>query len=435
MAHLLDLQRDTSNKKFEDFDFMEKFVKNNYLLLQKGMEKVSILQATPNEAFSSLSNFSDVLKNLDLNKLLGIDQLGKYLKDEDQKTQLLSLLESKINLGLEKKSDTYTDETVEILKFFYDSIKDKYSLNELINSTSTLYQKLFEDPKVYKKIRKFSIDNLQLKNKFDINIDDINFNEDMKNSPLKKSFFEFVTTTLSYRPNLTQYNFNFFITAYTSMNLLGIDKESNGKLKFSSMSNDSQHSFYGSHCDYVISDDKGFLHKSKILYKLLGIKTKVMHIEEFSKKVDKIAEEIHLKIDDYLLFLFKDFDESLFIEDKIFIENGFKRKTYKAVNSHFSYFNYFYLIEQIKEKPYYLYFKQLENLSSFIIYEEIKAITNKMSNIFGIDIHEKKSFISSEIKEINNKTWEGRTWIFQEITFILQYDYEINKLLYYVYIK
>jgi hypothetical protein len=38
--------------------------------------------------------------------------------------------------------------------------------------------------------------------------------------------------------------------------------------------NDGYHSYYGAFCDYVVSDDQGFLKKTKAMYKLLNIKNR-----------------------------------------------------------------------------------------------------------------------------------------------------------------
>lgn len=71
------------------------------------------------------------------------------------------------------------------------------------------------------------------------------------------------------------------------LDLLGINKETRKKVKFKNMQADCCHSFFGSYCDCIVSDDEGMRRKSKTLYKLFNFGTKVYSIDEFIEKFDE----------------------------------------------------------------------------------------------------------------------------------------------------
>ena len=69
--------------------------------------------------------------------------------------------------------------------------------------------------------------------------------------------------------------------SYILLDLFGVNKETRKKVKFRNMQVDCYHSFFGSYCDCMVSDDEGMRLKSKTLYKLFNFNTKVYSIDEF----------------------------------------------------------------------------------------------------------------------------------------------------------
>src|SRR5690606_31480098 len=137
-----------------------------------------------------------------------------------------------------------------------------------------------EDKTAYKGLRNVVDKNIN-NGKFTVEYDSIDFNDDLKNSVLQKTFLEYVNNNLNPNGDKTITDYDFYIQAYFTLDLLGISKEPSKSVKFKNVMNDGYHSYYGAFCDYVISDDQGILKKTKALYKLIEIESKVYHIEEF----------------------------------------------------------------------------------------------------------------------------------------------------------
>lgn len=68
-AHILDLERDKTNQKFEDLRFMEEFVKSNYLLLPHKEKIVNVQIATPIEAFQGQGENKPLIEYFNLDEI------------------------------------------------------------------------------------------------------------------------------------------------------------------------------------------------------------------------------------------------------------------------------------------------------------------------------------------------------------------------------
>ena len=107
----------------------------------------------------------------------------------------------------------------------------KLDMKEMINVNSNICDMVGRDNKT-KRISN-SIENLNLTTKYNIDINDINFDKDLENTPLQKSFMKLVKESVSHNNNnKEQETFNLFTTAFSLLNILGIDKESNRKARF-----------------------------------------------------------------------------------------------------------------------------------------------------------------------------------------------------------
>ena len=92
--------------------------------------------------------------------------------------------------------------------------------------------------------------------------------------------------------------------SYILLDLFGVNKETRKKVKFRNMQVDCYHSFFGSYCDCMVSDDEGMRLKSKTLYKLFNFNTKVYSIDEFIEKFDEAIITIkNLRVNILMKFL------------------------------------------------------------------------------------------------------------------------------------
>lgn len=199
-----------------------------------------------------------------------------------------------------------------------------------------------------------------------------------------------------------------FTTSYVSLDLLGISKDK--KVKFRNLVNDSLHSYYGAYCDILVSDDEGFLKKTKVLYKLLGIQTQVLDLKEFSKTCNYRIGELEKNSEVFLKLLLNDVNNSLVITEKKSLRYDRTTKTVKSLHNYLGHFNNVDIINHEGDNYIYLY-RECANYSNFIMYREIEKIVNNAVLIFGIDDNLQREFaFSNEIKDIEKNVWQGRTW-------------------------
>jgi hypothetical protein len=287
-AHLLDLKQDLTNKKEEDLKFMETIVNDNYLCLYWGEKTAKIYPKSPTEAFNEIEDDSDLST---LNPL-------SFFEEDPTDDPVLNSLKKSFKTILDATAldlsylnlDNMSSEDKKMIEKLIPIDKNKPNLVDILKHISTFNQDLFNNQSsTYKDMRGYLVQGMDLK-KHNIDYNNINFNEDLKNTAMGKTFVEFVTNSINPDGTKEITLDNFFINAFTSLNLLGIDKEKNRKARFANTFNDAQHGYYGAYCDYVVSDDETFLRKCKVMYKLLGFETKVLHIDEFCDLIDSIAD-------------------------------------------------------------------------------------------------------------------------------------------------
>lgn len=420
-AHMLDLERDKTDLKYDDLEFMETFVKSNYLFQSHGGKFVNVQIATPKEAFNGLGEVRPFVEYFNLEEIFE-DELFKdspeIMKSKDQFEKLLN---TPIKLNLASNLDKQSEEIRAMWGKLIPEIKDEYTFLDWIEQFSAMYQNLYEDKNTYKKLRLFSIETLNLVDKYDIDIESFDFDQDLKDTPLQQSFFDLVEKTMSYyEDNEDQKEFNFFIIAFNLLNILGIDKEPNKKARFANTLNDGQHAYYAAHCEYLISDDEGLLLKAKVLYKLLGIETKVIPVEEFSKSIGVIAGNIDTSINSYLDFLNHELKTALIIDTKFSFKYNRQYVIHKTKNFHFGYFNRFDFVRDEENGEYYIFYQKMNNYSKFISYQEIESVTNRIVKVFGADDFFRGKYSFKDREEIQNGNWNGRVWTIDKFKFILE---------------
>lgn len=404
-AHLADLLRDNSDKKYEDLAFMENIVDQNFLNVRPDKEFINVELISPTKAFSFLSPSN--LSNLNI--LETIDSFATNNEAVKSVAEVLKLfLTIPINFSLLKQNLPADSPLEKIIP------EDSSSILQYLEKLLTQFDSLNNDPKQWKELRNYSIESLNFKN-FDIDIQNVNFNEKLKDTLLQKDFIEFVEDALKSNKTQNRNQYNFFITAYICLNLLGIDKEKNSKVVFSSFQNDAQHAYYAAHCEYLVSDDEQLRLKAKALYNLFEIETQVLTMDEFYNEVEnQISEEIDL--DNFMLQMKSVFDNIDYDNIKVY-ENV---KILPLKNRYFNYFNKLQIIDLESNNPVFAFYHELENYSMFTSYEEIEFVTNKIYYTLGRDLYSLKKYSKEDTKQIQNGDWKGRMWDFEFCRFYLE---------------
>ncbi len=419
-AHLSDLGRDKTDRKFDDLLFMEQFVDKNFLNLNRDEEIVNVQIASPIDSFNSM-DFTPLNETLDFDKLAV--EIEVQEGDTDEVKTAKKLAHQFFNMPLSNLGISNLPEMPEgnnpIAKLL-PIVNERDTLLDLMKGMMGTFHDLYEDPSIWRDFRNYSIQSLGNK-KFDIDINNESFNELLRDTPLQKSFLEFVEDTFTHNKSLEkQRQFNFFINAYNCLNLLGLDNEKNKKVVFSSFQNDAQHAYYAAHCDYLVSADEQLLLKAKVLYKLFNIETKVLNLREFEEELLEL-ETGDMTADNFVNYLTEVFENAELQEDSE-IEVNKRLLTYKLKVSFFHYFNHLNLVIENRDSPMYIFYNNVKNYSRFTSFIEFEKITNKIISILGIDSNGKMEFTDSEKKEIIENNWDGRIWHFEEETFCLQIE-------------
>jgi len=422
-AHLSDLSRDISERKYQDLSFMEQLVDKNFLNLNNDEIVVNVKIASPTEAFNNM-NFETVNNSIDFDKIF--EELGEEsVEKEEAKKLFKSFLNTPIgNLGIPNLPDAVYNNTP--FNEIIPKLSDKNTFSDLIKGMLDIFSKLYEDPSIWRKFRNYSIENL-LNRKFDIDIENPNFNELLKDTPLQKSFLEFVEDSIKHNKSLDKQKYHhFFISAYACLNLLGIDKENNRKVVFSSFQDDAQHAFYAAHCDYLVSKDEQLLLKAKSLYNLFKIETKVLNLDEFKELIEnKNPTSLNLEIFTKEL-LSACINSELHKEFSIEPQN--KVTEYNLQTPLFGYFNHLQVVIKHNESPIYTFYKEFKNYSRFISYIEFERLTNRVVSVLGKDNEGKLYFTEDDKNQIVTTNWLGRIWHFENSTFHFGLDINENQM-------
>lgn len=424
-GHLLDLKNDKTDIKYKELDFMESLVGDNYLSYHALDKRTSCYLAKPNEAFKDVDvedepfSFSSIFEDLDLS--YATQEQAKQLKNA---TDILK--NQKLDFGFLQNQEIPKELNDTIGKFLPVGL-NPMSIIEWTEHFMGMLKTMEDDKTAYKGLRNVVDKNIN-NGKFTVEYESIDFNDDLKNSVLQKTFIEFVNNNLNPNGDKTITDYDFYIQAYFTLDLLGISKEPSKNVKFKNVMNDGYHSYYGAFCNYVISDDQGFLKKTKVLYKLLGINSNVYHIEEFIRYFSILKNSLEKDSDTFSKLLVNDIKNGLVLENKNSLKYNRQTTTIKPFHTYLGYFN---RIESINEdnQNFILLRRKTKNYSYFSFYREYEGIINNAFKLFGYDKNLKGKFIwETEIIEINNGVWEGRFWDFDSLTIFIEINKGINEI-------
>lgn len=424
-GHLLDLKNDKTEMKYKELDFIESLVGDNYLSYNALDKRTSCDLLRPNEAFKDIDveyksfSFSSIFDDLDLS--YATPEQAEQLRNA---TDILK--NQKLDFGFLQNQEM-PKELSETLGKILPIGLNPMSIMEWSEHFMGMLKTLEEDKSAYKGLRNVVDKNIN-NEKFTVEYDNIDFNDDLKNSVLQKTFIEYVNNNLNPNGDKTITDYDFYIQAYFTLDLLGISKEPAKSVKFRNVMNDGYHSYYGAFCDFVVSDDQGFLKKTKALYKLLGIESKVYNIDEFISYFTLLKKSLEKDSSTFFNLLINDIKNGLVLESKNSLKYNRYTTTIKPFHNYLGYFN---RIESITEdnQSFILLRRKTRNYSYFSFYREYEGIINNAFNLFGYDKNLKGEFIwETEIREINNRNWEGRFWDFDTLTILIEINKGINEI-------
>jgi hypothetical protein len=214
-----------------------------------------------------------------------------------------------------------------------------------------------------------------------------------------------------------KYRYDLFLNLHSGLELFGIVKGKPKKQKMMNMINDGRHAFFGAFCDIVVSKDADMLNKTKFLYDLYDIRTKVMTINEFIQfqaNREQHPDGIHAMLAELEHFESLETIHEEKDDHKVWIS---KRLTHAYLGV-FDTLNYV-----ITNTLSYSYFtKTPNNLSNGTLTKEIAYVTQQAVSAFGPDFGGKTEFSTDELTE---GKWSGREWLFGDTGIHLKLDQKI----------
>lgn len=380
-AHLQDLIRDKSNQKFDDLIFMQNIVDSNYWHYNK---KIIFEHIKPESFIETFFEYSETTLN-------STDYFS-----EDLVSNILKEIFEKIPINFNHLIDCKTlpsdfpEELKKILEKpcnFYEYICAFRDISEELSTTQNVFKKLISY------LHKNNFSEFILKK---VGIEGFNGSEITDVEKFRETYTNFFL-------NEGKFRYNLFLDQYNGLEFFGFVKGKPRKQKMMNLINDGKHAFFGGFCDVIVSKDRDFLEKTKFIYAMHEIQTKVFDFNEFVIFLENNTVESNLSLFDMIA----DGNE---IEDTNVIINANGIHSMKLKNTYFSYFNIIYRIEN--ENDDFAYFtRYLINMSSGTIMNEFEIIVNKLIQSFGVDINGKGVF---DVKEINGENWIGRSWLIDD---------------------
>ena len=357
-GHLMDLNNDMSEKKYAEMEFMHSIVDENFLIFDS---YIKVSRISPMGVFLNLGEpfKKPLLDNLDLSNLSkeqkkALNNISDLIRRDIDEGLEFDWLKTRVPIDSE---ELLVDK--ETLEYFFNVVSESFFGNK------------------YKMVR----DNvMHLYNPGSIVTGESgNVNDVSLNTPLKMMYLDIVRAALKQIGFPVNNDLMTYYISYVFLDLFGFNKEPRKKVKFQNLQADALHSFYGSYCDCVVSDDVGLRNKTKDLYGVYNINTKVYSVDEFIEKFDEAIANNKKSIYQYWEEIMQDYLYGEEIKSET-VPDG-KMIGVKCSYSYFGYFNQMFVKESDGETAIILC-KNLDT-NNFILIKEIEILVNRYARAFN----------------------------------------------------
>lgn len=360
-AHLFDLQDDTTKIKYAEMDFMQTIVDGNRLIYEDA--KQVVMKQSPRDAFMNIGKVGDIswLENIDLSQIT-----------EEQRKAINNIIDISMK---DLKGELNFDWIIKRTPISTDELQiDNSSFSAFVKF---MLHNLYEEKEPYKIVRDNTIAkyNPTLITSEDENV----FNEQLASAPLGLSFIDMIKAILTQIGLSSSDSATVYYMSYMLLDLLGVNKETRKKVKLKNMEADCCHSFFGSYCDCIVSDDEGLRQKSKTLYKLFNFGTKVYSIDDFIRKFDEAINNNKKTAYEYFDEINKDYQAKQILKADTTQEYIFTHL--KTSYEYFGYFNCMFE-RKSKEETVIILHKSFD-LKQPILTKEIEIIVNRIVRVFN----------------------------------------------------
>ncbi|MCW5899981.1 MAG: hypothetical protein KIT10_12000 [Flavobacteriales bacterium] len=360
--------------------------------------RADILIATPTEAFDGKSFFTPG----SIGDLFGaFDGLSGTLS-----VLMKGLFSIRLPLNLASNIAAMDEAGRKIWLKLIPNPKDYYTIGEWTELFGSFLDALHEDRSVYKGVRG-AMREAAMEFDFSISSKDIKM---VDRTGKEWSLIDMINTGVeNANKNKTPSTHDYLTTTFLMLNLTGVDDEPNKKARFTNTQNDAGHAFFGGHCDYLVSNDVGFIVKSNIVFGMRGIATETMNLQQFLQRMrylEQISEQSGAA-------LFKALGHGLrhsFLTTSPSVM--FPWRTYVDYKVNERYLNHFNRLQAIHEgeQSFLLLERHQNNLSQFDMYSEYQVVVHQLLDLFGLDDDGLGRFNELDIEQLRAKTWKGRWW-------------------------
>jgi hypothetical protein len=422
-AHLDDLKESKPDYRDRDLEFMGRYVSDNYFSYDHIKSKqFECYLATPKQAFDG-KDYDEAKRALE--NPFDFDHLTKGMDDSLELSALSKLMNAYFDLpisafGVGFDTTVMDEKGNEWMEKIMPGYNHMMNLRDLMTSLTPFGVGLLQDEQKVTEFRKYIGEYMDREN-FSFEKWGLAFNEKFKETGVGKTYLEMVDSLLTDKQKDDFYLR--FSCLYTQLEMFNITQErkSGGGLKkfnLNSLNTDALHAYYGSFCDYLVTDDKGLQVKANIVYQLLGFQTKVLSTNDFINLRSQLAGQEE-SIKSFMTSLKHDIKHSFQLHSKTNIETGLKIDTYKTTHAYFNYFNRMQILNDGQEITIALYCDR-KNHGNFFLYRETELLVKKLIEVLGIDNESKGMYGFAE----NGKDEIIRQWTKVDFQFSLIYSYK-----------
>lgn len=358
--------------------------------------------------------FEHVKDNEDITDLLDVEKIFNDL-DNFGIGKIGTLMKSIFQLG--PSGISITEENKDLLNKIFPNLKPDSTTWDLMKDMGVFSQKLVKDREYFKDYRStMSEKGFKLEsNSGNWNYDEVirNIDDFLLQLNTKMTFLEFVKTSLKYKKEPIT-NYDIFTTAYLMLDLIGYKQDKLPKLtdNMQNIQADGEHSFYGAHCDYLVTIDKKLITKSKVLYNEFHISTKILNpselIEELKNTLDPLAKDINI-LQEAIDFCES---ESLVESYSSDTNNGVEIRAFKLPRFYFNFFNYIILTYYPEQENTVLTFRKVcNNMSNFFYFTEVETLIDSICEYFGYEDKNELAIKKNEFVHEDKKT--VFEWVFK----------------------
>lgn len=422
-AHLKDLHRDKSERKYEDLEFIESISEDNFLNYEVERDVISYKYVTPTEAYQYYGPSDESYEDL-------FSSIFEEAGDDALIAMLRNIFESQsIDLKLEENLASHPDEVKQLYKRI-GLEKSKYNLLEWMSVAGKLMDRFSNDDSIIKDVRRYSKEYLNVE-KYNLNIDEIDFSQKISETVIEKSFLDFLEDNLAHLKDKDGKIslFNRLTTSFSLLNFYGFDNEKNKKVRFTSTTTDAEHYYYSMYCDIVVSNDEGFLQKARFLNNLFGIDIEVVSLEKFCDSLPLLVDQSFSSLETFFNVIKYEMENGLIVDTHPSIRLNQSNQKMKLAGKYFGIFNYMSIVEIYENYDQYIVlFNDGKRCYHPVFYKDFRSTTNKLFELMGLDDNLKGEFLEVEMKMVEDSSWEGRVWTVNGLTIRLIRNFESHRV-------